>query len=242
MIGGSNPINSYGAHNHEHMVTKCLHESHAVKPEGGGPMNGAGRPVVMQEMQKQETFSIKDILLNGWKSLYNRTFGLVGRIWDSEGKEDGAGRSGDRAVWTEADHAVGQQGAVTGVIQQQPSENAAAGILSTAVVRTVEERENTVHEETERKVGSVESAVSGGLKKEQGGVKKFLQKFGGTVARTGRLWRRERETETEASLAENNTDFGVGDGSYLLDSYNKSGEYSTLASGRSLEGNFKARG
>ena len=243
MIGGSNNINSYSTHTHEHMVTKCLHEDHALKPGGDGPVSGAVKSAVMQEMQKQETFSIKEILTDGLKSLFSRTSGLLGNIWNTGGKEDGTGQSGDKAVWTEADRIAGQQGVVTGAIQQPAAENTATGVLSTAVARTVDERKKTIHEESmERKVSNVEDSVNGGLKKDQGEVKKFLQKFGETVTRTGRLFRKESETETEVSLSENNSDFGVGDSSYLLDSYNKSGEYSTLAKDRSLEGNFKAKG
>ena len=46
----------------------------------------------------------------------------------------------------------------------------------------------------------------------------------------------------EAELLENNTDLNQGDSSFLLDSYNRMGEYSTLAKDRSREGNFRAKG
>lgn len=78
------------------------------------------------------------------------------------------------------------------------------------------------------------------MKKEQGGIRKFLRKFEETAAKAGQFLKRKKKMES--GLAESEADFNIGDNSFLLDSYNREGEYSTLAKDRSLEGSFRAKG
>lgn len=96
---------------------------------------------------------------------------------------------------------------------------------------------------TGNKAGGAESDA-GHIAEGEGQGENFLQRFLGRVARVRRLWAKLDETEKQTGvLADGDPmDFGIGDGSYLLDSYNRSGEYSTLAKDRSLEGKFRAMG
>ncbi len=116
--------------------------------------------------------------------------------------------------------------------------------LSTLMVKDESKRKDQVEEdEVERKVANVEGAVSGGLRKEQGNIKKFFQNIAETVSKTKILWEKPIEQERQGdSLPINIKEDTAEDNSYLLDSYSKRGEYSTLAKDRSLDSNFKAKG
>ncbi len=135
-------------------------------------------------------------------------------------------------------------GSAAGVTEEaknilSPASGVSAAVMSTAMIRTETEKKET-EEETERRVENIEGAVGGGLKKEQGGIRKFLRKFEETAAKAGQFLKRKKKMES--GLAESEADFNIGDNSFLLDSYNREGEYSTLAKDRSLEGSFRAKG
>lgn len=113
-------------------------------------------------------------------------------------------------------------------------------ILATSILKDDSQRneEADFAEEDARKVNDIEGAVSGGLKKEQGGLRKFLQKFEETVLNATGLWKKSKRIKNAPQLSVSPKDENH---SYLLNSYNKSGEYSTLASDKSSEGSFKVR-
>ena len=118
-------------------------------------------------------------------------------------------------------------------------ENMSAAVLSTAMIKPEAKREESL-DAARRRVNQVDGPISGGMEKGQGGIRKFLHKFGETADRAKRFLGRKKREEEE--LLENNTDLSQGDSSFLLDSYNRMGEYSTLAKDRSLEGRFRAKG
>lgn len=239
----SGNINSYGTHTHNHAVTKCLHETHDAKLKSGGSMSGAFRLGTRQEAQKQESFSLKGMLWDGWKNLFSRTSGVFGKIWSNgkAGLENGT--SGKETAWIVRGDQV--QGLVTGEAKQE-GEPISAEILAATAVRMQRKRNITEKEmkmEAGSKVSNAENAAGSGLSRGEEGVRKFFLKFGKTAAEIRRPWNKaEEEKEAEVVLEGNPTDFVIGDSSYLLDSYNHLGEYSTLAKDRSLEGSFRARG
>lgn len=227
-------------HIHEHEITKCLHKSSIGQPKGSaGAAAGGVQAAKTQPQPEKESFSLRDFFADGFRSFVSRVSGF----WRRLGEEDG--RDMDSSDSTSS---LGGGKGVSTVMQGSKTENGpivetegktSIAILGTAVVKPEIKKEESP-ETARRRVNQVEGSISGGLKKGQGGIKKFLQKFGETAARAGRfLGRKKRE---EAELLENNTDLNQGDSSFLLDSYNRMGEYSTLAKDRSREGNFRAKG
>lgn len=235
MIGNSGNINLNNYNTHKHEVTKCLHETRRAKPEGGGaPAAGAGSSVSQVRQEKIE-FSLKELLADGLRGLLAKASGFWAKQGAQEGRENPETEGKSKAVQASITGNEGEGGS-----RISPAEDAAAGILATAVVKPDMKKEKEPEETAERKVNHIEGAVSGGLKKGQGGIQKFLQKFGETAAKAGRLFKREKRSRR--TLSENNTDLEIGNNSFLLDSYNRMGEYSSLAKDKSLEGNFKAEG
>lgn len=240
MIENSRNINSgsFQTHAHEHKVTQCLHEETAGAKAGGGAAAAGMVTQIEQELQKKETFSLTNFVANGFRSFASKAIGF----WNDAGKEEGknpAKEAGTQQAETVLNAVSSEQDG-----SRQAVEPAAArDVLATAVVKSDNRKteEITADEEETRKVETIEAAVSGGLEREQGGIKRFLHKFGEVIAKgAGKLLK--RESADEKKLAANNTDFSVESNSYLLDSYSKTGQYSTLAKDHSLEGNFKAKG
>lgn len=235
-------INSYGTHTHNHAVTKCLHKTHDAKLKSGGSMSGAFSLETRQEAQKQESFSLKGMLWDGWKNLFFKTSGVFGKVWSNGKAESENGTSGKETTWTVRET---KQRLATGS-KTNSREPVSAEILAATAVRMQRKRNITEKEvgmEAESKVSNAESAAGSGLWRGQEGARRFLEKFGKTAAKIRRPWNKaEGEKETEVALEGNPIDLVIGDSSYLLDSYNRLGEYSTLAKDRSLEGSFRARG
>lgn len=233
MIGSSGKVGSGNYHKHE--VTKCLHESGAAKGEAGGKTGAGARTSFSRIQQEQRTFSLQEWLADGLRGLFSRASGF----WRRLGEEGSAGRDelarGDKKESGTA--AAGMTGEATNT--ESLANDAAAAVMVTAMVKPEMERKEE-EQEIERKVKNVEGAVDGGLKKEQGGIQKFLQKFGEAAARAGQFLKKKKKMEP--ALLESDADFHMGDNSFLLDSYNREGEYSTLAKDRSLEGSFRAKG
>ena len=232
MIGGSGKVNSGNYHKHE--VTKCIHESGAAKIEDGGKMRAGMNASSSLIRQERKTFSLQEWLTDGMRDLLSRVSGF----WRRMGEEG----TGDRNELAAEDRrGSGSAARVTGEAKNivSPASDVSAAVMSTAMIRTETEKKET-EEETERRVENIEGAVGGGLKKEQGGIRKFRRKFEETAAKAGQFLKRKKKMES--GLAESEADFNIGDNSFLLDSYNREGEYSTLAKDRSLEGSFRAKG
>lgn len=233
MIGSSGKVNSGNYHKHE--VTKCMHESGAAKLEAGGKMGAGMEASSSQLRQEQKTFSLQELLTGGLRDMLSRVSGF----WRRMGEEGTASREESAR---KAEKEIGT--AIIGSAEESKNamfqaSDVSKAVMATAMVKPEMERKETDWE-TERRVENVEGAVSGGLKKEQGGIRKFLQKFEEAAAKAGQFLKRRKKLES--SLLENEADFDIGDNSFLLDSYNREGEYSTLAKDRSLEGSFRAKG
>lgn len=225
MIGRN--INSYNSLSHNHTVTDCIHKEPAQKPEGKNKMQGAN--ISQAEQQQKHRVGAEEFLFGGLKGFIGRSKGFFLKMWYS-GSEDADGAIAASAVRPSS--------------EGEAVRNENCGILAASAVRPSREEEAARDESSERKVGNIEETVSGGLKREEGGMRKFLKQFSEKITRHSRRASIKTLIETEKALSENNTDFGneMGDNSYLLDSYNKSGEYTTLAKNRKTEGNFKVRG
>lgn len=252
MIEGGNMISTHGSYSHDHTVTNCLHDDRHTEPEGGASaaVNGAESDRLQQAAADQEGLSANVTFLGGIKKLFSRD-GFFGRIWYSDVPE-----AADRKNTAAGDKSAGGDMIMAGdkntagdqiaagentVVKDAETAYIQAGILASGAVKPAAAEDALKEETTERKVGGVEGAVSGGLKKEQGGIRKFLNRFGEQISKmAGRSFGKQKRMETV--LSEADVDAVDGKSSYLLDSYNRSGEYSTLAKDRSMEGNFKARG
>lgn len=250
MIGSGN-VSSYGTHTHEHTVTRCLHETHDRKPQSGG--SGPGAAAAKSAEGQRENVSLQELLSGGWEGFVSKSFGLLGKIWkDGETavrKSDGRENAAGAAV------GYGTEGIAAEKTVQLSEISAAAEVLAAASVRKQVEGQGSVAGAGKRTVPNIED-ISGGMAdgtkdaadgrtwKEQAEIRKLFQQFGKTAARIRRTWkgREEAEKEDEGSAERNSVDVVLGDSSYLLDSYNRSGEYSTLAENRSLEGKFRAMG
>lgn len=225
---------------HRHEITKCLHETSDGTLKGSmGAAAGGMKAARMQSQPQKDNFSLRGFLADGFRSLISR----ASAFWRRLGEEDGRD-----AVSAENKASEKDGKSIASVIEGNKGENGvfveaegkiSTAVLSTAMVKPEIKREESL-ETARRKVNQVEGSISGGLEKGQGGIRKFLQKFGETADRAKQfLGRKKRE---EGELLENNTDLSQGDSSFLLDSYNRMGEYSTLAKDRSLEGRFRAKG
>lgn len=212
MIGRSGNVNPP----HEHNVTNCIHNTQSnVKDKGGG---GGGIPSVegQREVEKQENISQNNFSF--YTVITNGLKSIRSRAIDFW---NGSNDEGKIPVDT----------------------------LSTLIVKDEGKRKDEIAEdinaeaEEARKVKTVEGAVSGGLKKEQGNIKKFFQNISEAISKVKKPWEKpEVKEEQENILPVELTGYNKEDNSYLLDSYNKTGEYSSLGKDHSLDGDFKAKG
>lgn len=233
MIGSSGNISPNYYHTHEHEITKCLHETKGMKPESAGGMAAGRNTFSSLPMQKQDSFSLRELLVSGLQGLVSRAFGFWGKLGETKEQEKDV-LGNNKEVRISADGGDGAHGTTA-----LSAETGAANVLAAALIKP-ETRTEEIPEEEGRKVGNVEGAISGGLKREQGGIQKFLQKFSETAAKAGQFLKKRKQPKT--ILPESDMDFAGENNSFLLDSYNRMGEYSTLAQDRSLEGNFRAKG
>lgn len=238
MIGSSGKVGS--GHYHKHEVTKCLHESGEAKLDVGEKMGAGAKTSYYQLKQEREAFSLQEWLTGGLRGLLSRASDFWRRLGEegTPGQDGSAGKAG-KGMGTAI---AGKAGEITNAIS--PTDRTAADDMALAAVATAmmkpETEKKEEEQESERKVKNVEGAVDGGLKREQGGIRKFLQKFGEAAAKAGQFLKKRKKPD--AALIESDVDFRMGDNSFLLDSYNREGEYSTLAKDRSLEGSFRAKG
>ena len=107
--------------------------------------------------------------------------------------EEGTGDRNELAA--EDRRGSGSAAGVTGEAKNilSPASDVSAAVMSTAMIRTETEKKET-EEETERRVENIEGAVGGGLKKEQGGIRKFLRKFEETAAKAGQFLKRKKKS------------------------------------------------
>lgn len=241
MIGNSNSVNpSYGTngvqgmHTHEHAVTNCIHDEHEIKKNGGAGGRRSGTASAAAA-EKQEELSLRDMLMNGFRSFSSKSKGFLAKVWYSDGTENGEAVKEQQGKTTEIS---AYEEDVPSNIPSGVTETASA-VLATAAMKP-KETSQSEDDAAERKISGIEGAVSGGLKREEEGIRRFFRQFRERVGKHTRFFK--KEVKEEHALMESNTDFGLNDNSYLLDSYNKSGEYATLARGKETEGKFRVRG
>lgn len=240
MIGSGNNINPYSSHTHDHAVTDCLHDRHQTKTGASGMQSANASSA--EPVNQDEEPTVREILLGGLQGLVRKSKGFLARMWYSDSELEAADKKDGAAAREDIAGIDSVKGNKQPTEISVANENVSAGILATSALRPNVEKTGSIEEDAERKVDNIEGAVSGGLKKEESGIRRFLKQFGETITKHSRLLRRKSQGDMKKTLSENNTDFGVGDNSYLLDSYNKSGQYSTLMKDKRTEGNFKARG
>lgn len=234
MIEESRSVNTY-VPAHEHYVTKCLHEAEAGKPPEGGSRAGDTVNRKEPEIQKDLSTSLKDFLSGGVASLVSRAsrlFGAIGGDAAAESEKQGKDNNGVLSVKEEALH--------------NPLQTVTAqAAVASALVKNAEEKRNSssmaeAAEKAAGKVKEINQAVHGGLEKEQRNTGRFLQKCKETAGRAMKLLKREISQPDKRSAG--SVDTFSGDSSYLLDSYDKAGEYSTLGKSGRPEGKFQAKG
>ncbi len=241
MIERSSGLNhSYQTQTHEHMVTDCVHEEESSLEKNGGAASISGTETDQAQsvkVQTQEAFSFRNIITNGWKSVVSKAV----RFWNDSGEEGEADRKDVSAATTQKSTFLsGEEVILSNHGEKEGSNRQEEAILATSVIKNdnPKNEEMDFEEENARKVSEIEGAVSGGLKKEQGNLRRFLQKFEETVLNATGLWKKSKNVKSTTQL---NVSLKGENHNYLMDSYNKSGEYSTLAKDRSPEGSFKAR-
>ena len=157
MIGSSGNISPNYYHTHEHEITKCLHETKGMKPESAGGMAAGRNTFSSLPMQKQDSFSLRELLVSGLQGLVSRAFGFWGKLGETKEQEkDVSGNN--KEVRISADGGDGAHGTTA-----LSAETGAANVLAAALIKP-ETRMEEIPEEEGRKVGNVEGAISGGLK------------------------------------------------------------------------------
>lgn len=114
-------------------------------------------------------------------------------------------------------------------------------VIATALLEPEEAsaKENLPEKEHIERVSDIEGIVSGEMEKEPGSGKRLFQRLGEIIYSVTNNWRRPEKPGGSSPM--NTKDAERGNRNYLLDSYNKSGQYSTLAKDSSAEGKFKAK-
>lgn len=310
---GSGGIGSYGTHDHEHNITKCLHRDPGAKMKSGGSMAGGPGFLPGTAAKPEGGLSAKGLLFGEWRNFLSKSAGVFGGI---RGSGDGYGNSGKNGLWAGA----GQDGGTAADTLAQIKAQAAARLAEergTAALHAKEAERTAAHakeaecaaahvkeaewaaahaKETERTAAQTENgaviasaAVSlqrngtgepGGIagtdnktvqgiektvrnkwngregmadgkfrRREEGRkFREFFRRFGKNAFLGKLFWKEwqsspeQEEKETAEAAEGKQEDFSAEGSSYLLDSYNRSGEYSTLAKDRSLEGSFRVSG
>lgn len=268
---GSGTIGSYGSHEHT-VTKCLHETHGITNQRGGAAPGGSGTAAAKPAEAAQNVFSLTDMLSDGWKGLVSKTSGIWGRIWGDGTESSIRGDEPDRAVLAEGQSGITEAAAIAGkpAAGQVPQEVLASALQADAAARAqaaaagdaaavkktaVQSRHAGTAVHAVKDAESKGEGMSGGMPEDMENetegkrwksrkyVKKFLREFGKPV--TGRTFgaKEESEREEEDILPEGGiTSLGMGQSSYLLDSYNRSGEYSTLAKDHSLEGSFRALG
>ena len=178
MIKSSGNISPGNYHTHEHEITKCLHERKAAGFKDGGGMAAEGKAASSSFVEGRKGLSMRELLTDGLRKLFEKASGAWGR---TEAGEEGrsAGKDNEKAA-----QALTEGGGKDGITV--PCVENIAGVLATAVVKPETKTEGLPREEG-RKVEKAQGAVSGGLKRGQGGIRGFLKKFEEAAAKAGRI-------------------------------------------------------
>ncbi|WMC92182.1 hypothetical protein [Kineothrix sp. MB12-C1] len=162
--------------------------------------------------KEQVSFSFKNIFTSGLRGVIAKAVGF----WNDDG-------GNDKNNLHEKEQASEASSAISTALLEQEKTNV----------------EENLPEEHVEKVSDVEGIVSGELKTEPGNGKRLLQRLGELIYSVTSNWREPEKPRTSLPANVKGTERGTRN--YLLDSYNKSGQYSTLAKDSSAEGKFKAK-
>jgi hypothetical protein len=116
-------------------------------------------------------------------------------------------------------------------------------LLSTSVIKSLPDKPLPPVASPDDRIEIITEKTSNNFKKNGGGIKQSLQKFGQAASRIIKAWREEGErTVAPNDQVDSQPTPKVKDSSYLLDSYNRTGQYSTLKRDSSLDSHFQAKG
>lgn len=162
--------------------------------------------------KEQVSFSLKNIFTSGVKGVIAKAVGF----WNDDGSND------------------------KNNLYEKEKASEVSVAVETALLETEETSiEENLPEDHAKRVSDIEGTASGELKKEPGNGKRLLQRLGELIYSVTSNWREPEKPRTSSPANVKGTERGTRN--YLLDSYNKSGQYSTLAKDSNTEGKFKAK-
>lgn len=235
-----------------HHVTTCIHDhSHYKKTEGemsGGAASAARAPAAQPGEQKQEG----EFSLSAWmERTLNRGKSLLRGFWGSSevpGAGEAGSKTGEAQVLAQLNtDGASERGGIPGAGLNSPAQTASAGlhtpqIAAASASASLREVENnpyfqTLHEEGSQS-GSMLQKIRVKFKDIKGQIAGHLPGKFFSAGKKG-SFRGEKESPREDLRKhsryrrdELEIDCILTDDSYLLDSYDRKGEYSRLSAGR----------
>lgn len=219
-------IGNMGGHSDIHHVTECMHEHDHMKIKADLKSAGGAAQSASQSVGNTETVSVSNI--NTWlTNILNKSKNALGRIW---GGLDSSGVSAGSAAENAANKGVSslQQGRAGSVQAEQST-----AFLLRDPDKTVERTGNPWFVPVEHQ-GTVRTAHPGGVRERVkarfSSVSSFLAKHlpADTGTFSGMKKHKKEENLTRKSHykdEEAEIECILTDDSYLLDSYDKNGEY-----------------
>lgn len=235
-IGG---IGNSGLGNHSsasHRVTPNLHHDHETKKEGNMRISAAASDGAKVTQSSQQQLSLLDIL----KDVFVRGKGLLGRLW---GTESGGNTPIGSQQITDGIHAqqAGTDPLVT--LHDNASHDAHVSVASTAVQQpqmsvgsnpyfTTHSDPGKIKENLFQKIRVRFRDTAGQLAKRFGGRlgERLAGRFSGknTLNSRGQKSKEDMRKRSRYKEKDREIDCVLTDDSYLLDSYDRKGEYSKL--------------
>ena len=225
-------IGNLGGHGDLHQITECMHghEHMKIKADMNGAA-GAAAQSAAQSVSNTETISMSNI--NTWlTNLLNKSRNMFGRIWGDSGisSDNAAGtiaaeRNASAAQQGASDSARSTYAAQSAVSVHQNIDMTAAGKAGTPWFIPVEHQ------------GTVRTAHPGGIRERvkmrfssvSGFVAKHLPTGSGTFSGMKKHKKEENLTRKSHYKDEKSEiECILTDDSYLLDSYDKNGEYKQI--------------
>lgn len=235
-IGG---IGNSGLNNHSnasHRVTPSLHHEHETKKEGAMRVSSAPTNSIKMTETSQQQLSLLDVL----KNTLARGKSLLGRLWGTESGGDtpiGARQTveGDRVQQAGADPIV--------TLHDNASHNSHVAAASTVVQPPQTQMGNNPYFTTHSDPGKVKENffqkirvkfrdTAGQLTKRFGGRlgERLAGRFSGKNTLNSRQQQSRENLRKRSRYKDNDTEIDcvLTDDSYLMDSYDRKGEYTTL--------------
>ena len=218
-LGGIGNV-GLGSQGHSHQVTNCIHDHDLAKEKtGGAPMTLATSDSGPTELQVSQELpelldALKNVFQNG-RSLFGKVWG-----WDAKGAEEG------QSEVASADAGVRITGTVVSPNVQMPSKQMLENPYFTEPMR----RNQTVPQRIRARIRDISGRFGQGLGR-------HLSEFSNFSNKSDLKDRRQDAKEDlrkKSRYRERDVEFDciLMDDSYLLDSYDKKGEYSRLTTER----------